>query len=73
MKMAVGVVLMVTRNGMAARNPIGPTELNKSQTDGYNFLANLTAELTFTKWLKFKKYFRLRCQILVHEQLYPQV
>ena len=25
--------------------------------DGYNFLANLTAELTFTKWLKFKSTF----------------
>ena len=41
----------------STRNPIGPTELNKSQTDGYNFLANLTAELTFTKWLKFKSAF----------------
>ena len=41
----------------STRNPIGPTELNKSQTDGYNFLANLTAELTVTKWLKFKSTF----------------
>ena len=41
----------------STRNPIGPTELNESQTDGYNFLANLTAELTFTKWLKFKSTF----------------
>lgn len=41
----------------STHNPIGPTELNKSQTDGYNFLANLTAELTFTKWLKFKSTF----------------
>lgn len=41
----------------STRNPIGPTELNKSQTDGYNFLANLTAELTLTKWLKFKSTF----------------
>lgn len=41
----------------STRNPIGPTELNKSQTDGYNFLANLAAELTFTKWLKFKSTF----------------
>lgn len=41
----------------STRNLIGPTELNKSQTDGYNFLANLTAELTFTKWLKFKSTF----------------
>ena len=38
----------------STRNPIGPTELNKSQTDGYNFLANLTAELTYTKRLKYK-------------------
>ena len=41
----------------STRNPIGPTQLNKSQTKGYNFLANLTAELTFTKWLKFKSTF----------------
>ena len=38
----------------STRNPIGPTELNQGQTNGYNFLANLTAELAFTKWLKFK-------------------
>ena len=41
----------------STRNPIGPTELNQGQTNGYNFLANLTAELTFTKWLKFKSTF----------------
>lgn len=36
------------------RNPLGTTEMNKSKTNGYNLLANMTAELTFTKWLKFK-------------------
>lgn len=41
----------------SVRNPIGPTELNTSETNGYNFLANLTAELTLTKWLKFKSTF----------------
>lgn len=41
----------------STRNPIGPTELNQGQTNGYNFLANLTAELAFTKWLKFKSTF----------------
>lgn len=41
----------------SVRNPIGPTELNTSDTKGYNFLANITAELTFTKWLKFKSTF----------------
>lgn len=41
----------------SVRNPIGPTELNTSETKGYNFLANISAELTFTKWLKFKSTF----------------
>ena len=41
----------------STRNPIGPTEVNSSETKGYNLLANLTAELTFTKWLKFKSTF----------------
>ena len=36
------------------RNPIGTTKLNKSKTNGYNLLANLTAELSLTKWLKFR-------------------
>ena len=36
------------------RNPIGTTEVNRSKTNGYNFLANITAELTLTKWLKFR-------------------
>ena len=41
----------------STRNPIGPTEVNSSKTNGYNLLANLTAELTFTEWLKFKSTF----------------
>ncbi len=41
----------------STRNPIGTTELNKNETKGYNLLANLTAELTFTEWLKFKSTF----------------
>lgn len=41
----------------STRNPIGPTEVNMSKTDGYNLLANLTAELSFTKWLKLKSTF----------------
>lgn len=41
----------------SVRNPIGPMEMNQSETNGYNFLANLSAELTFTKWLKFKSTF----------------
>jgi len=36
------------------RNPIGTTEKNKSTTNGYNLLANASAEITFFKGLKFK-------------------
>ena len=38
----------------STKNPIGPTETDKAKTSGYNLLANITGELTFTKWLKFK-------------------
>lgn len=57
----------------STRNPIGPTELNKSQTDGYNFLANLTAELTFTKWLKFKSTFGYDAKFWFIDNFTPQV
>ena len=43
----------------STRNPIGPTETDKQKTNGYNFLGNLTAELSLTKWLKFKSTFGL--------------
>lgn len=36
------------------RNPIGTTELNKSTTNGYNLLANASAEISLPKNLKFK-------------------
>ena len=39
------------------RNPIGTLYTNENKTNGYNFLANISAEITFTKWLKFKSTF----------------
>ena len=39
------------------RNPIGPTQLVQNETKGYNFLANITGEITFTKGLKLKSTF----------------
>ena len=41
----------------STKNPVGPTETDKQKTNGYNLLGNLTAEFTFTKWLKFKSTF----------------
>lgn len=39
------------------RNPIGTLYTNENKTSGYNFLYNISAEITFTKWLKFKSTF----------------
>ena len=36
------------------RNPIGTTELNKSETKGYNLLATISLEASLGKGLKFK-------------------
>lgn len=41
----------------STKNPIGPTVTDKQKTNGYNFLGNLTAELTLAKWLKFRSTF----------------
>jgi len=43
----------------STKNPIGPTTTDKSTTNGYNLLGNITAEIAFTKWLKFKSTFGL--------------
>lgn len=39
------------------RNPVGTLYTDSSSTKGYNFLANISAEITFCKWLKFKSTF----------------
>ncbi len=39
------------------RNPIGTLYTNDNQTKGYNFLANISAEVTLFPWLKFKSTF----------------
>ena len=41
----------------STRNPVGVSETNKSKTNGYNLLANITAEVSFTRWLKFRSTF----------------
>lgn len=41
----------------STRNPAGVNAVNKSTTKGYNILANISAEISFTKWLKFKSTF----------------
>ena len=39
------------------RNPIGTINVNKNDTKGYNLLANIMGEISFTNWLKFRSTF----------------
>ena len=55
----------------STRNPIGPTYTDKQRTDGYNFLGNLTAELSLTKWLKFRSTFGLDAKFWYADNFTP--
>ncbi|MBP3252278.1 MAG: TonB-dependent receptor [Prevotella sp.] len=55
----------------STRNPIGPTYTDKQRTDGYNFLGNLTAELSLTKWLKFRSTFGLDAKFWFADNFTP--
>ncbi|MBR2249888.1 MAG: TonB-dependent receptor [Prevotella sp.] len=56
----------------STRNPIGPLYTNSSVTKGYNFLGNITAEITFTKWLKFKSTFGLDAKFWFGDSYTPK-
>lgn len=54
------------------RNPIGTTYMNKSQTTGYNILANFTGEIRFTKWLKFRSTFGYDAKLWFTDSFTPK-
>ncbi len=54
------------------RNPIGPTTTDQGKTNGYNLLGNITAELTFTKWLKFKSTFGVDAKFWFSDSYTPK-
>ncbi|MBD5356254.1 MAG: TonB-dependent receptor [Bacteroides sp.] len=40
------------------RNPVGSNDMNRSSTNGYNFLANIAADITILpEWLQFRSLF----------------
>lgn len=56
------------------RNPVGTLYTNDNRTKGYNFLANISAEITFCKWLKFKSMFGYDAKLWFNDnftQAYP--
>ncbi len=54
------------------RNPIGPTQTDSQKTSGYNFLGNVTAEIAFTRWLKFKSTFGLDAKFWYYDNYTPK-
>ncbi len=56
----------------STKNPIGPTVTDKQKTNGYNFLGNLTAELTLAKWLKFKSTFGIDAKFWFADNYTPK-
>lgn len=54
------------------RNPLGPTTTDRQSTRGYNFLGNLTAELSLTSWLKFKSTFGLDAKFWFVDNFTPK-
>ena len=41
----------------SVRNPVGSNQMYKSETKGYNLLANISADIRFTEWLQFRSTF----------------
>lgn len=56
----------------STRNPIGPTQVNSSTTNGYNILANITAEIKFTDWFNFKSTFGYDAKFWFDESFTPK-
>lgn len=56
----------------STKNPIGPTETDKQKTNGYNFLGNLTAEITLTKWIKFRSTFGIDAKFWFADNYTPK-
>jgi len=53
------------------RNPIGTTVLNTGSTSGYNILANITGEVSFTPALKFRSTFGYDAKFWFYDSFTP--
>lgn len=56
----------------STKNPIGPTVTDQQKTNGYNFLGNITAELSLAKWLKFRSTFGLDAKFWYIDNFTPK-
>lgn len=56
----------------STRNPIGPLYTDRQKTNGYNVLGNISGEVTFTKWLKFKSTLGLDAKFWYYDNFTPR-
>lgn len=54
------------------RNPIGSNEMYRGTTKGYNLLANITADITFTDWLRFRSTFGYDAKFWFYDSFSPK-
>ena len=55
----------------STRNPIGENEVYRSTTNGYNLLANISADIYFTNWLQFRSTFGYDAHFWYNEAFSP--
>ena len=56
----------------STRNPIGNNDMYRSTTNGYNLLANIAADITFTDWLQFRSMFGYDAKFWFAESFSPK-
>ena len=54
------------------RNPVGSNEVYRGKTNGYNLLANITADITFCDWLKFRSTFGFDMKMWYYDMFSPK-
>lgn len=56
----------------STRNPIGNNDMYRSTTNGYNILANISADIIFTDWLQFRSTFGYDAKFWFAESFSPK-
>lgn len=56
----------------SVRNPVGNNDVYRSTTKGYNFLANIAADVNITPWLSFRSVFGYDAKLWFIESFSPK-
>ena len=56
----------------SVRNPVGSNDMYRGTTNGYNLLANISADITFCDWLKFRSTFGFDMKLWFYDIFSPK-